>query len=725
MRKAISEILVVIVLLMVGASLLGIAYVFMTGVQGQTTFAAQQTSAESLKRIGSCLKILSFDDATNDLWVRNCGRYTIDSVNVYIDGVSASSASVNGNPNDINNITVVATAGIHEVKLVSEHASASAVINVTNIGVFDFSLLLSSAAGSVIQGSSASETAITTLLSGITQPVTFSCAGLPPWATCTFAPPSVNPAIAGTSSIFTISTAAATPTGTYVITVTGTGGGKTKTATYTLTVSSPPPFDFSVSLSSASGSVNPGLSATTTATANLVSGATQPVSLLCAGVLPPGVSCAFSASPINPTASSILTISTAAATPLGTYAIVVAGTAGALTRTATYTLTVSSACARQNPSVAIAPPSKTGAAGQKLNYTVSIMNNDNAACGISSFSLASGCPAGWTCALNKSSTAIMPGSSDTAIGINVTSAATAPPATYTFSVTATNSADAAYTETGYASYVVPAPMDFSMSLSSASGSVTQGSSKTITATASLVSGATAPVTFSCSGLPAGASCAFTPASVSPTGSSALKISTTAATPAGTYSIIVAGTAGAVVRTATYTLTVYLPITFAITASPASASVNKGSVTTVTVTVTLTSGVSQPVELSCYSFTPEISCSLSATTINPTGSSTLTLTVDPAAPFGLNQIRIRGIGGGKTQTLWYDLTVVGATVIACQQPYADCNTACAAAGGICQARSCAYSGICPSGTVALWCEPPSYFTNYCDLPGPDAFCKCMV
>ncbi|WP_328421041.1 M4 family metallopeptidase [Micromonospora sp. NBC_00389] len=96
--------------------------------------------------------------------------------------------------------------------------------------------------------------------------------------------------------------------------------------------------------------------------------------------------------------------------------------------------------------------------------------------------------------------------------------------------------------------------DFSVALSPTAGSVNPGSSAFTTVATATTSGTAQTVTFSASGLPSGASAAFSPASVTSGGSSTLTISTSAGTPPGTYSVTVNGV-GAVTRSATYTLTV--------------------------------------------------------------------------------------------------------------------------------------------------------------------------
>ncbi|MFC0008035.1 M4 family metallopeptidase [Micromonospora siamensis] len=96
--------------------------------------------------------------------------------------------------------------------------------------------------------------------------------------------------------------------------------------------------------------------------------------------------------------------------------------------------------------------------------------------------------------------------------------------------------------------------DFSVSLSPTSGSVTAGGSVSSTVSTATTAGTAQTVSLSASGLPSGASASFNPTSVTSGGSSTLTITTSSATPAGTYSVTVTGT-GAVTHTATYTLTV--------------------------------------------------------------------------------------------------------------------------------------------------------------------------
>jgi trimeric autotransporter adhesin len=70
---------------------------------------------------------------------------------------------------------------------------------------------------------------------------------------------------------------------------------------------------------------------------------------------------------------------------------------------------------------------------------------------------------------------------------------------------------------------------FSLSASPSSARVSVGGSATYTISVAPLGGFNAAVSFSCSGLPAGASCSFSPASVTPNGSSAISSSLTIST----------------------------------------------------------------------------------------------------------------------------------------------------------------------------------------------------
>ncbi|MFD1324036.1 M28 family peptidase, partial [Micromonospora sonneratiae] len=100
--------------------------------------------------------------------------------------------------------------------------------------------------------------------------------------------------------------------------------------------------------------------------------------------------------------------------------------------------------------------------------------------------------------------------------------------------------------------------DFAMTVSPTSGTVEPGGSVTSTVNTATLSGSPQTVNLSASGLPAGATATFAPASVTSGGTSTLTIGTSASTPAGHYQVTIVGTGTAATRTSTYTLTVNGP-----------------------------------------------------------------------------------------------------------------------------------------------------------------------
>jgi subtilisin-like proprotein convertase family protein len=107
---------------------------------------------------------------------------------------------------------------------------------------------------------------------------------------------------------------------------------------WSLNLGGTPANDFSVAVSPGSGSVAPGSAATTTVQTQTTSGQAQSVALTASG-LPSGATASFTPASVTTGASSTLTISTSASTPVGTYPVTVQA-AGSTTKTATYALTV-------------------------------------------------------------------------------------------------------------------------------------------------------------------------------------------------------------------------------------------------------------------------------------------------------------------------------------------------------------------------------------------------
>src|ERR1041385_8514511 len=117
---------------------------------------------------------------------------------------------------------------------------------------------------------------------------------------------------------------------------------------------------------------------------------------------------------------------------------------------------------------------------------------------------------------------------------------------------------------------------FTISATPSSQAVTAGSAATFTVNVGDPTLMSNVVALSASGLPAGATAQFSPASVQGTGSSTLTIATSTSTPPGTYTVTTTGTSAALTHTDTISLTVNPPPDFSLSASPGSLTVVRGN-----------------------------------------------------------------------------------------------------------------------------------------------------
>ncbi|MEV0643628.1 M14 family zinc carboxypeptidase [Phytomonospora sp. NPDC050363] len=115
-------------------------------------------------------------------------------------------------------------------------------------------------------------------------------------------------------------------------------------------------------------------------------------------------------------------------------------------------------------------------------------------------------------------------------------------------------ADCPYRAIGKEAEYCQAARDFSVSVAPASAAVNPGAAVSATVSTQTTAGQPQPVTLSATGLPAGATAAFSPAQPTTGTSSTMTIQTSASTPPGTYPVTIRG-AGTVTRTTTFQLIV--------------------------------------------------------------------------------------------------------------------------------------------------------------------------
>ena len=195
---------------------------------------------------------------------------------------------------------------------------------------------------------------------------------------------------------------------------------------------------------------------------------------------------------------------------------------------------------------------------------------------------------------------------------------------------------------------------FTLSASPASVSIVQGGSGSSTITSTVSGGFSAPVVLTASGNPTGVTIGFgSPDSITGTGNLGMSITVASSVTPGTYPIIVTGTSGSTVESATVTLTVTPPASpaFTISVSPTSGSLDLGQSGYAVVTTTVSGGFSSAISLSATGVPAGVTASFSPNPIVAPGSGTshFNLTVARTAKTGTYPITITGTGGGITHT----------------------------------------------------------------------------
>jgi subtilase family serine protease len=183
--------------------------------------------------------------------------------------------------------------------------------------------------------------------------------------------------------------------------------------------------------------------------------------------------------------------------------------------------------------------------------------------------------------------------------------------------------------------------DFTLTVTPTSTSVVAGhtapTSGSITVTIAPINGLNQAVTPSCTGLPTGATCAFTPTTVTPDGTHAatttMTISTASSMAAATTAITISATGSGVTHTTGFSLTTTATDqSFTLAAQPSSYSVSPGQTVNATIILTGTNGFSTPVTYTCGSGTgdgvPESMCTGPT---GPTAKTTIPFALTTTAP----------------------------------------------------------------------------------------------
>ena len=210
--------------------------------------------------------------------------------------------------------------------------------------------------------------------------------------------------------------------------------------------------------------------------------------------------------------------------------------------------------------------------------------------------------------------------------------------------------------------VSAATNDFAIGAHPASLSVVQGASGVSYIVTYTTSGTAQSISLSATGLPAGASASFNPATVVAGRTSTMTVTTSGSTPPGTSAITITGTGTSVTHTTPLSLTVKSNGTndFSIGANPSSITVAKGSSGTSTISTAVTNGSAQSVSLSASGLPAGASASFNPSSVTAGRSSTLTITTSAATPAGTSTVTVTGTGMSVTHSTSLSLTVTSVT-----------------------------------------------------------------
>ena len=404
--------------------------------------------------------------------------------------------------------------------------------------------------------------------------------------------------------------------------------------------------DYTVAASPASHSVVQGSSTSYTVTVTPSGGFTGTVSFSVSG-LPAGAAATFNPTSVPGSGTSTMSVTTSSTTPTGSYPLTIAGTSGTLTHTASVTLVVT-APVTPNFSLSASPASQSVVQGASTSYTVTITPSGGFTGSVTLS--ASGLPAG-------AAASFAPNPATSTSTMSVTTSSTTPTGSYPLTITGT-SGTLSHTASVTLIVTAAATPNFTLSASPSSQTVTQGASTSYTVTITPSGGFTGSVTFSASGLPAGATASFAPNPA--TSTSSMTVTTATTTPAGSYPLTITGVSGTLSHTASVTLVVTAAGAgnFSLSATPASQSIPAGASTTYTINVTRTGGFTGGVTLSATGVPAGATATFSP---NPaTGaSSTLTVATSGTTPVNTFTITVTGTSGTLSHTTTVSLTVTAA------------------------------------------------------------------
>lgn len=592
------------------------------------------------------------------------------AVNLSVSGLPSGAtgtfnpATLNGTGASQLNITTDGTVAPGTYSLVITGTDGvlthSADVSLTISAAPDFTMAVSPPSQTVQPGGNTTYGITITGQNGYSATTNLAVSGLPSGATATFNPATVN---GSGASQLTVSTTAAVATGSYAFTITATSGSLSHTANATLVVNSSGSTQFAIDAASSGDVSSPSTTASTgvfSTTQNnelllafVSAGSPQnSVSSVTGGGLTwelvnrantqPGDSevwRAFAPTPLS-NVSINATLAQSSAWSITVVAFTGADTSG----------TNGSGAIGANAVFGSASGAPTGSLQTtRAGSWVFGVGNDGSSAATIAPDLNQTIVHQYPATVNNTYWVQRQNSPTPATGTTVAIDDTAP-TTDSFDLVLVEVLPAAAQGTG---------PDFALAASPSSQTIAVGGSTSYTATITPQNGYSAAVNLSVSGLPAGATAAFNPATLNGAGSSQLNVTTDGTVTTGTYPLTVTATDGTLTHTTSVTLVVSAAPDFTLAMSPASQSVQPGANTTYGITITGQNGYSAGANLAVSGLPSGATGAFNPATVTGSGTSQLIVSTTSTLAPGNYPFSVTATSGSLTHTANGTLIVTAA------------------------------------------------------------------
>ncbi len=354
--------------------------------------------------------------------------------------------------------------------------------------------------------------------------------------------------------------------------------------------------------------------------------------------LPLDASESFNPNPLVPPGTSDLQINTAVTTPPDTYTVTV--TASEIDKGMVHSDTLVLIVTPPPPdfTIEVDPDTQEVQAGNSVNFDVILesLYGFAASCTLTATDL----PLDASESFNPNPL-VPPGTSD----LQINTAVTTPPDTYTVTVTASEIDKGMVHSDTLVLIVTPPPPDFTIEASPETLEVPQGGEGSYEVILTALYGFDSPCTLTVSGLPDDASGEFDPPTLVPTDTSALTITVAETTPTGTCTLTITGTElvppgkNQVERSVDVVLVVLPPGDFAIDVFPATLRLPRGQDRSYTVVLESISGFDSPCSLRVTGLPEGVVGTFVDSTLVPTDSTELNIFVPDTADTGTHTLTI--------------------------------------------------------------------------------------